>query len=133
VSSGGRRPARERALELLYEAEQKSTDCASIISSLPVAPDPYAAALAVGADERRDEIDAAIVGHLAPGWTIGRVSAVDRAILRSATCELMVHEDVPVPVVISEAVALAKEYSTEESGRFVNGILSAIATECRGG
>jgi N utilization substance protein B len=131
VSSGGRRPARERALELLYEAEQKSTDCASVISSLPVAPDAYATALAVGADERREEIDGLIVGHLASGWTIERLSAVDRAILRSAVCELLAHDDVPVAVVISEAVELAKEYSTDESARFVNGALSAIATECR--
>jgi N utilization substance protein B len=127
VSSGGRRPARERALELLYEAEQKSTDCATVIAALPVAPDPYAEALAVGADERRGEIDAEIVRNLATGWTLERISAVDRAILRSAICELLVYDDVPVAVVISEAVELAKEYSTDESARFVNGMLSAIA------
>jgi N utilization substance protein B len=128
VSSEGRRAARERALELLYEAETKQTDAAAIIDALPVAPDAYAVTLATGVDEHHDEIDRIIVEHLT-GWTLERMPAVDRALLRMGTFELLHCREVPVGVVISEAVELASEFSTDDSSRFVNGVLSAIARE----
>ena len=65
------------------------------------------------------------------GWEIDRMPVVDRTILRLATWELLSRPDVPVAVVIDEAVELAKQYSTEQSGGFVNGVLGTIATEVR--
>ena len=124
--SEGRRAARERALELLYEAETKGLSTSDVIEQLPVAPDAYAIRLAAGVDGHRDEIDALLV-RFAKGWTLERMPAVDRALLRLATYELLHEPDVPVGVVISEAVELASEFSTDDSGRFVNGVLSAIA------
>ncbi len=121
-----RRAARERALELLYEAEVKDTTARSIIDELPVAPDEYATALATGVDANRDAIDDVVVAHL-KDWTLERMPAVDRALLRMATFELLHQRDVTVGVVISEAVELASEFSTDDSSRFVNGVLSAIA------
>jgi N utilization substance protein B len=126
----GRREARERALELLYEAETKHTTCAAIVDALPVPPDPYATALATGVDDELVTIDAVIADH-AKGWTLERMPAVDRAVLRMATYELMQCPDVPVAVAISEAVELAQQFSTEESGRFVNGLLSTVAKQAR--
>ncbi|HET9070860.1 MAG TPA: transcription antitermination protein NusB, partial [Acidimicrobiales bacterium] len=64
-------------------------------------------------------------------WSVDRMPAVDRSLLRLATFELLGRPDTPTGVVISEAVDLAKEYSTEESGRFVNGVLAAVAAEVR--
>lgn len=125
--SENRRAARERALELLYEAETKDTTAGVIVNALPVAPDAYAVELATGVDVHHDEIDQIIVDHLT-GWTLERMPAVDRALLRMATYELL-HCDVPIGVVISEAVELASEFSTDDSSRFVNGVLSAIARE----
>lgn len=122
----GRRAARERALELLYEAEAKDTTAGAIIDSLPIAPDAYACLLVVGVDDHRGEIDA-IVSTYAKGWALDRMPAVDRALLRLGTYELIHQPDVPVGVVISEAVELASQFSTDDSSRFVNGVLSAIA------
>jgi N utilization substance protein B len=126
----GRREARERALELLYEAETKQTTCAAILDGLPVAPDPYATTIAKGVDEDVETIDAVIRDN-AKGWTLERMPAVDRAVLRMATYELMHCRDVPVAVAISEAVELAQQFSTEESGRFVNGLLGSVAKQVR--
>ena len=122
----GRRQARERALELLYEAEAKDASPAEIVAALPAVPDPYAAQLVQGVDTHRDEIDE-LLRRFAKGWSLERMPAVDRALLRLATYELLQQADVPVGVVISEAVELASEFSTDDSGRYVNGILSAIA------
>ncbi len=126
----GRREARERALELLYEAESKQASCREIIDAFPAAPDSYAVALATGVDDDRTTIDDLLVAHVR-GWTLERMPAVDRAILRMATFELLRQSEVPVAVVISEAVEIAQQFSTDESGRFVNGLLSAIAKQVR--
>lgn len=127
---GTRREARERALALLYEAESKGlVPLADVLDSLPVAPEPYAAELVVGVSDHLDECDE-LIGRYAVGWTIVRMPAVDRALLRLATYELA-HGDVPVGACISEAVELAKRYSTDDSHTFINGLLSRIARELR--
>ena len=126
MSNESRRAARERALELLYEAEAKDTTAGAIIDDLPVTPDQYACLLVVGVDDHRVEIDALLTQY-AKGWALDRMPAVDRALLRVATFELLHHPEVPVAVVISEAVELASQFSTDDSSRFVNGVLSAIA------
>lgn len=125
-----RREARERALSLLYEAESKDTTPADVLDSLPVPPDPFTATIVVGVGDRMSEIDGLIAGH-AIGWTLDRMPAIDRAVLRMATFELLGLPDIPTAVVLSEAVELASSYSTEESGRFVNGVLAAVASEAR--
>ncbi|HZD67196.1 MAG TPA: transcription antitermination factor NusB, partial [Acidimicrobiales bacterium] len=127
-----RREARERALSLLYEAEMKDLSTAQVLADLPVSPDPFAVALVRGVGEQRDRLDAAIAQR-AIGWGLERMPVVDRNLLRLAVYELFCHADIPVAVIISEAVELAKQYSTEESGRFVNGALAGVAGVARPG
>ncbi|MGH9187723.1 MAG: transcription antitermination factor NusB [Acidimicrobiales bacterium] len=115
----------------MYEAESKSQAPSDVIAALPVVPDPYAVALAEGVGEHQTALDT-LVARFARGWTVDRMPAIDRAVLRMATYELAHRPDVPTAVAISEAVALAKQFSTEDSGRFVNGLLSRIAEELRG-
>jgi transcription antitermination protein NusB len=126
-----RREARERALSLLYEAESKGVSPEVVIAELPVQPDAFATGLVIGVGSEQARIDSLISSH-AIGWAMDRMPVVDRALLRMATYELLEHEDVPTAVVLSEAVDLAAQYSTDESGRFVNGVLAAIATDVRG-
>jgi transcription antitermination protein NusB len=130
VPTFGRREARERAFSLLYEADTKGVSPASVLAELPVPADPFTTALVEGVGCDLDQIDALIDKH-AIGWAIERMPAVDRALLRMATYELTGRDDIPTAVAISEAVDLATEYSTDESGRFVNGVLSAIAADVR--
>ncbi len=80
--------------------------------------------------ERGHEIDELIVRY-AIDWTIDRMPVIDRTVVRMATFELLCRHDVPTGVVISEAVELVKRFSTDESGRFVNGLLASIAAELR--
>lgn len=129
---GARRRARERALELLYEAESKDLSPSRILAELPVAPEDYASQLVSGIERRAEEVDG-LVGRHASGWSVERMPAVDRCMLRIAAYELLCEPDVPVAVVLDEAVELAKTYSTEDSGRYVNGVLSGIAAEVRPG
>lgn len=127
---GTRREARERALALLYEAEQKGlAPMADVLDALPIAPEAFAASLVVGVSDHLEELDE-LIGRFAVGWTVARMPAVDRTLLRLGTYELA-HSDVPVGACISEAVELAKRYSTDDSHSFVNGLLSRLATELR--
>jgi N utilization substance protein B len=125
-----RREARERALSLLYEAESKQLDPSAVVRDLPVPPDQFVLDVVLGVEAQQAGIDELIASH-AIGWTMDRMPVVDRALLRMATYELMARPDVPTGVVISEAVELATQYSTEESGRFVNGVLATISTIVR--
>jgi N utilization substance protein B len=127
---GSRREARERALSLLYEADAKACPPDAVLADLPVPPDPFAGDLVAGVGAHQDEIDERI-RRFARGWALERMPVVDRTILRMAIYELRHRPDVPTAAVISEAVELAKRYSTDDSGRFVNGMLSAIAEEVR--
>lgn len=127
---GPRHEAREQALALLYEVEMKHTSVSELMAGLAVPPDPFAADLLTSVERHRDRIDH-LVAAAAVGWEIDRMAVVDRTILRLATGELIARPDVPVAVVIDEAVELAKQYSTEESGGFVNGVLSTIARQVR--
>jgi N utilization substance protein B len=127
---GSRREARERALALLYEAEAKGIAPDELLDELPLAPEPYTIELVVGVASHQDQIDVLLRDH-ARQWRLERMPALDRAVLRVGVFELAHRPDVPLAVVITEAVELAKQYSTEESGRFVNGMLSAIAAVVR--
>lgn len=127
-----RTKARKRALDLLFEAEQRGLQPADLLRerlAAPVTEHPLAqltADLVTGVVERRDQIDELITTY-AQGWTLTRMPAVDRAILRLGAWEVLYSEDVPEPVAISEWVALATELSTDDSPRFVNGLLGRLA------
>lgn len=125
-----RTDAREQAVMLLYESEQRSVSPIELMVERGVASEDMARALLEGVEASREHIDTQIVTH-ARGWAIDRMPALDRAILRLAIHELLDRPDVPVAVVIDEAVELAKRFSTDDSGRFVNGVLAAVAKVSR--
>ncbi len=125
-----RREARERALSLCYELEQRLLTVDDLLAGLPAPPDPYAVELVRGVEEHREELDA-ILRKYSEHWALERMPVVDRALLRMACFELTHAPDIPTAVVISEAVELAKQYSTKDSGRFVNGMLGRIADDVR--
>lgn len=122
--------ARERALHLLYEAEVKEVNTAEILAAQVLEVDEVTAFIIDGIFERALAIDELISEH-ANGWTLARMASIDRNVLRIGVFELLGRPDVPTAVVINEAVNMAKTFSTDESGRFVNGVLAAIATVVR--
>jgi N utilization substance protein B len=128
--AGSRRQARERALSLLYEADAKGIRPTDVLAELPVAAEPFVVDVVTGVEDGQPDIDALIAGA-SIGWTLDRMAVIDRALLRIAVFELVSRPDVPVGAIVSEAVELAKQFSTEDSGRFVNGVLSTIATQVR--
>lgn len=129
-SSASRLDARERALELLYEADLKGRPVTEVIAALPIAPDPFTVDTLQRVTEHLDDIDDDLA-RVSRGWTLDRMPVVDRAILRLGVSELRWTTEMPTAVVINEAVELAKRFSTEDSGRFVNGVLGRLAAEYR--
>ncbi|MCG7607033.1 N utilization substance protein B [Mycolicibacterium sp. (ex Dasyatis americana)] len=130
----GRHQARKRAVDLLFEAEARGLTPEAVADGraalaedqAEVTPlNPYTVSVARGVTEHAAHIDDLISAHL-QGWTLERLPAVDRAILRVAVWELLHAEDVPEPVAVDEAVELAKELSTDESPGFVNGVLGQV-------
>jgi N utilization substance protein B len=126
MTAGSRREARERALSLLYEAELKEQAPAELLADLPVDPDPFVIDVVGGVGANQAELDE-VIARFAIDWALDRMPVIDRNVLRLATFELLHRPDTPVGAVISEAVELAKRYSTDDSGRFVNGVLAGIA------
>jgi transcription antitermination protein NusB len=125
-----RREARERALELCYELEARNLDADTLLAGLPVAPDAYTEQLVRGVDAHREDLDA-LLRKFSEHWALERMPAVDRTLLRMGGYELGWEPDLPTAVVIDEAVDLAGRYSTKDSGRFVNALLSRMAEELR--
>ncbi|APZ34551.1 MULTISPECIES: transcription antitermination factor NusB [Microbacterium] len=130
-----RSKARKRALDILYQSDVRGDDLASTLAAEAkrAASEParetswlYAREIVDGVIDNRDEIDEQIVTH-AKDWKLERMPAVDRAILRLAVWELLFNDEVPAAVAIDEAVELAKEFSTDDSGSFVHGVLARIA------
>ena len=130
MTIGTRRAARERALSLLYEAEVKGLSPQGLMRDLPAPAPSFVADLVEGVGRQQPEIDE-LIGRYAQDWAVERMPVIDRNLLRLAVYELSHRPDIPSAAVISEAVELAKGYSTEESGRFVNGVLASIAAEVR--
>jgi len=126
----GRSEAREQAVMLLYEAEQRAVSALLLGEDREIVAAETVRALVGGVEDSIAAIDAAIASS-ARGWAVDRMPALDRAILRLAIYELMSRTDVPVAVVIDEAVELAKKFSTDDSGRFVNGVLATLARTLR--
>jgi transcription antitermination protein NusB len=125
-----RSDARERALYLLYEAHSKGIAPVDALALQVLDPDSLTTELVAGVGEHRERLDAAIANR-AKGWTLERMPVIDLNVLRIASYELAERPDVPVAVVLDEAVELAKRFSTDDSGRFVNGVLSALAGDLR--
>ncbi len=125
-----RHQARERVVTLLYEADLKGDAPTAVLQALAVAPDPYATALVETVESDSDRIDR-LIGEAAIGWEVDRMAVVDRNILRLAVAELLAFPEVPTAVILNEAVELASAYSTDESGRFVNGVLATVAAQVR--
>ena len=117
-------------MSLLYEAEVKGVAPASLLDELEVEPDPFVADVLRGVTAGQAAIDG-LISKFSVDWPLERMPAVDRNILRMAVYELSDRPDIPVGAVISEAVELAKQFSTDESSRFVNGLLSSVAGEVR--
>jgi len=125
-----RSDARERALYLLYEAEAKGISPVDALELQIVEPDELTASLIRGVAAHRARLDEAIAAK-ATGWALDRMPVLDLSVLRLGAYELAERPDVPVAVVIDEAVELAKRFSTDASGRFVNGVLSSLADDLR--
>jgi N utilization substance protein B len=125
-----RSDARERALYLLYEAHSKGIAPAATIDIQVLEPDELTQELVRGVDSHLTRLDELIAAR-AKGWTLSRMPVLDLSVMRLAVFELLERPHVPTPVVLNEAVELAKRYSTDDSGRFVNGVLAAIAADVR--
>jgi N utilization substance protein B len=125
-----RHQQRERALSLLYEAELKGEDPVAVGDALAVPPDPYVRTLLTQVSATKEVAERRIAAA-SVGWPLDRMAVIDRLVLRLAVAELLDPTGPPPAVVIDEAVELAKVYSTDDSGRFVNGILAALAPDLR--
>ncbi|MDG4766497.1 transcription antitermination factor NusB [Solwaraspora sp. WMMD406] len=127
-----RRKARKRALDVLYEADLRSLPPTQVLVGYVarLSPRPehldYAIGLIEGVAEHRDRIDELIASY-AEGWTLERMPVVDRNLARIAVYELLYVDEIDDPVAISEAVELARQMSTDDSPRFLNGLLDRIA------
>ena len=124
-----RSKARKRAVDLLFEADQRGIDPLDVLeqrrASGDVPSNPYTVTLVEGVTAHRAAIDTTIREH-AVGWSLERMPAVDRAVLRLSVYELNYETDVPGPVAVAEAVQLVKHLSTDDSPGFVNGVLGAV-------
>lgn len=127
-SARTRSRGRRIAVEALFEQELSGASLEAILARRTGdRAEEFARELAGGVEARRAELDE-IIGNHAEDWTVDRMPVVDRNVLRVASYELLFMDDIPPAVSIDEAVELVKMLSTEDSGRFVNGVLSAIAT-----
>ncbi|WP_190822848.1 transcription antitermination factor NusB [Saccharopolyspora pogona] len=128
---GSRSKARKRAVDFLYEADQRGIDAVTLLADRVGSPEvppvgDYTVTLVEGVTANRERIDELLTQH-AEGWSLGRMPAVDRSVLRLGLYELLWSDDVPPAVAIDEAVELVKVLSTDDSPRFVNGVLGRIA------
>jgi len=136
MTAGSRRTGRAYALQLLYARDgDPSTDVADVAASwaesfdleIDATAQAFARDLVAAASTSAAKLDE-LITSASKNWRIDRMSRVDRNILRLGACELVAFRDVPVKVVINEAVELAKRFGTAESSAFVNGVLDRIAT-----
>jgi N utilization substance protein B len=126
---GARSKARKRALDVLFEADQRGLDAVAVLAERVRRADPpvpeYAVEVVEGVSAHRERIDELLATY-AQGWTVDRMPGVDRALLRLSAWELLWNDDVPDAVAIDEAVELAHSLSTDESPAFVNGLLARL-------
>lgn len=128
---GARSKARKRALDVLFEAEQRRIDPLTLLAARITEPGTeaalpqYAVEIVEGVIDHSERIDELLATH-SHGWTVERMPAVDRILLRLGTWEILFNDDVPDAVAVDEAVELARSLSTDESPVFVNGLLGRI-------
>lgn len=126
---GSRTRARKRALDVLFEGELRGAELGSTLAERLAVPDrpvnDYTVTLVRGVQEHQARIDG-LLRTYSVGWPLERMPTVDRNLLRIAAYEILYADDVPDAVAISEAVSLASELSTDESGAFVNGLLARL-------
>lgn len=131
---GARSKARKRALDLLFEADQRGLDPLQLLAQrgadAGAAVPEYTVTIVEGVAAHRERIDELIATH-AHGWTLNRMPAVDRAVLRLGAWELLYNDEVPAAVAIDEAVQLAGALSTDDSPGFVNGLLARLLEVAR--
>jgi N utilization substance protein B len=124
-----RSKARKRALDVLFESEQRGVDVLETLAGRLAAADPpvseFTVQLVEGVVAHRDRIDELLTTY-SQGWSLDRMPAVDRAVLRLGTFELLWLDDVPDAVVVDQAVELARSLSTDDSPGFVNGVLGRL-------
>ena len=126
-----RTKARKRALDVLFEADQRGLDPLTVLARRIAEPGTqtpvpqYSVDLVEGVVAHLERIDEVLATH-SHGWTVARMPAVDRSLLRVGAWEILYNDEVPDAVAVSEAVALAEELSTDESPSFVNGLLARI-------
>jgi N utilization substance protein B len=128
-----RHQARIAALQALFEIDSVHHNPALVIERrlqdalLPEAGAEFARDLVDGVSEHQEQLDA-LVGRYAPEWPVDQIAIIDRNILRIAIYEILMRNDTPVKVAINEAVELAKEFGSDSSGRFVNGVLGSLVS-----
>ncbi|WP_029287330.1 transcription antitermination factor NusB [Cellulomonas sp. HZM] len=128
---GARTKARKRAVDVLFEADQRGIEPVTLLAQRIAEPGTeaalpqYSVELVEGVVAHAERIDELLATH-AQGWTIDRMPAVDRALLRLGTWEILFNDDVPDAVAVDEAVELARALSTDDSPSFVNGLLGRI-------
>ena len=131
---GKRRKSREIALQVLYQLDVTKQDPPKVLAQfqqqfLPIEEkDEFLERLVLGVLEHSLEIDR-LIKRFSENWSLDRMSIIDRNILRMATFELLYCQDIPPKVTLNEAIDLGKDYGTEESGSFINGILDHIQKE----
>ncbi len=136
VISGRRHEARITALQALYEIDAAMHSADEVLqrylgnTQMPPGTRRFIERLVRGVLGERERLDAIIAKH-APAWPVAQLPAVDRTVLRMALWELLIERDVPVKAVINEAVELAKRFGSDNSGRFVNGVLGSVVDEQR--
>ena len=133
---GARSKARKRAVDLLFESDLRGMDALVLLAERVGAPEvppvsDYTVVLVQGVVAHQEEIDR-LLTEQARGWTLERMPTVDRAMLRLGLFELLFSDEVDDAVAIDEAIELARSLSTDDSPRFVNGLLGAIAALARG-
>lgn len=114
----------------MYEAHSKGITPIDAIDLQVIEPDELTRLIVRGVAEHQDRLDVAIEAR-ATGWTLARMPVIDLNVLRIGAFELAERSDVPTAVVLDEAVELAKQFSTDDSGRFVNGVLAALVQDLR--
>ncbi|MFC2036795.1 transcription antitermination factor NusB [Chloroflexota bacterium] len=129
-----RHRARAAALQALFEIDCTGHNPAAVIEQrlgavdLPEAGAHFARELVQGANTHQDQLDS-MIGRYAPEWPVEQIAIVDRNVLRIAIYEILMREDTPTKVAINEAVELAKQFGSESSGRFVNGVLGSLVAK----
>ncbi|WP_285724644.1 transcription antitermination factor NusB [Psychromicrobium xiongbiense] len=127
--TSARSKARRRALDILFEAEQREAPAAEVLQRRRERTEqtinPYTVAIVDGVTSRQAEIDEFLETY-AQGWTLERMPSVDRILLRVGAWELLYNDDVPDAVAVSEAVELARALSTDDSPQFINGLLGRL-------